>query len=54
MTKKTYGIYEIKNEKGRLSYKIFRDGQDHSNYLKKNKEKKCEKKEPFFKLEDYI
>ena len=48
-TKKPCGIYE----KGRLSYKIFRDGQELLKYLKKNKGKTCEKMEPVFKLEEY-
>ena len=52
-TKKPCGIYEIKNEKGRLSYKIFRDGQELLKYLKKNKGKTCEKMKPVFKLEEY-
>ena len=45
--------YEIKNEKGSLSYKIFRDGQELLKYLKKNKGKTCEKMKPVFKLEEY-
>ena len=52
-TKKPCGIYEIKNEKGRLSYKIFRDGQELLKYLKKNKRKTCEKMEPVFVVEEY-
>ena len=52
-TKKPCGIYEIKNEKGRLSYKIFRDGQELLKYLKKNKRKTCEKMEPVFMVEEY-
>ncbi|WP_282745792.1 hypothetical protein [Peptostreptococcus stomatis] len=52
-TKKPCGIYEIKNEKGRLSYKIFQDGQELLKYLKKNKGKTCEKMEPVFMVEEY-
>ena len=39
--KKSCGIYEIKSENGRLSYKIFEDGESLKTYLKRNKEKTC-------------
>lgn len=37
--KKPCGIYEILNEKGRPSYKIFADEEDLRSYLAKNKGK---------------
>ena len=40
-TKKSCGIYELKSENGRLSYKIFADSEDLLLYLKKNKGKTC-------------
>ncbi|MEY8354909.1 hypothetical protein AALB39_16335 [Lachnospiraceae bacterium 54-53] len=40
--KKSCGIYEIKNSKGRVSYKIFRDTGDLYKFLEKNKDKACE------------
>ena len=40
--KKSCGIYEIKSENGRFSYKIFEDGESLKTYLKRNKEKTCE------------
>lgn len=52
-TKKPCGIYEIKNEKGRSSYKIFADDNDLQLYLKKNKGKTCEMMEPVFSLSKY-
>lgn len=39
--KKTCGIYEIKSESGRYSYKIFADIEGLHLYLKKNKGKTC-------------
>ena len=33
------GIYELKDDKGRLSYKIFADETEAETYLKKNKRK---------------
>ena len=41
-TKKPCGIYEIKSENGRLSYKIFEDEESLKIYLKRNKGKTCE------------
>lgn len=52
--KKSCGIYEIKNEKGRVSYKIFADYEDLEVYLKKNKGKTCEKMAPVFSVKEYI
>ena len=40
--KKPCGIYEIKSENGRLSYKIFADIADLQVYLKTNKGKTCQ------------
>ena len=51
--KKSCGIYEIKNEKGRASYKIFPDNKDLELYLKNNKEKVCETMKPAFMVEEY-
>ena len=51
--KKSCGIYEIKSEKGRASYKIFPDVKDLELYLKNNKEKVCETIKPAFMVEEY-
>ena len=51
--KKSCGIYEIKNKNGRLSYKIFADSEDLRVYLRKNKDKICEKMSPIFQVEEY-
>ena len=51
--KKSCDIYEIKNEKGRASYKIFPDVKDLELYLKNNKEKVCETIKPAFMVEEY-
>ena len=51
--KKSCGIYEIKSEKGRVSYKIFPDNKDLELYLKNNKEKVCETIKPAFMIEEY-
>ena len=51
--KKACGIYEIKNNKGRISYKIFADIKELELFLKKNKDKICEKMTPIFTMEDY-
>ena len=42
--KKPCGIYEIKSETGRISYKIFEDNKALEFYLKKNKDKVSERK----------
>ena len=52
-TKKPCGIYAIKNERGRISYKIFADNKDLQLYLTKNKGKACETKEPVFSVKEY-
>ncbi|MEB3029055.1 hypothetical protein VJI72_04520 [Parvimonas micra] len=51
--KKSCGIYEIKSENGRLSYKIFEDEESLKIYLKRNKGKICEKMKPVFIVEEY-
>ena len=51
--KKSCGIYEIKSENGRFSYKIFEDGESLKTYLKRNKEKTCETMKPIFIVDEY-
>ena len=51
--KKSCGIYEIKSKNGRFSYKIFADNKDLQDYLKKNKDKTCERMSPVFVIEEY-
>lgn len=52
--KKPCGIYALKHENGRLSYKIFTDSEDLLIYLKKNKGKVCCKDmKPIFIVEEY-
>lgn len=46
--KKSCGIYEIKSSNGRISYKIFPDEADLQQFLKKNRDKTCEKMAPVF------
>ena len=50
--KKSCGIYEIKDKNNGKTYKIFKDNEELYIYLKKNK--KCEKMNPIFKVEEYI
>ncbi|MEG0256194.1 MAG: hypothetical protein RR554_10885 [Vagococcus sp.] len=50
--KKECFIYEIKLDKERRSFKIFSDKSELTAYLKKNKDKKCNKV-PVFKTGDY-
>ena len=52
-TKKPCGIYELKGEKGRISYKIFADHKDLQMYLTKNKGKACETMKPVFSIKEY-
>ena len=52
--KKSCGIYELKDEKGKISYKIFANTEDLQLYLKKNKEKVCEKMLHIFIVKEYI
>ena len=51
--KKPCGIYELKSENGRISYKIFASNEDLKSYLKKNKGKTCEKMACVFSVEGY-
>ena len=51
--KKPCGIYEIKGDNGRLSYKIFADNEELQLYLKKNKGKTCESMVPVFITREY-
>ena len=51
--KKPCGIYELKSESGRLSYKIFVDSESLQLYLKKNKGKTCKDMKPVFMIEEY-
>ena len=51
--KKLCGIYELKSENGRISYKIFASNEDLKLYLKKNKGKTCEKMASVFSVEKY-
>lgn len=52
--KKSCGIYGIKDKNNRKTYKIFKDNEELYIYLKKNKNKICEKINPIFKVEEYI
>ena len=52
-TKKSCGIYEIKNKNGRKSCKIFTSHEDLKLFLKKNKDKKCPTMDFSFKAGDY-
>lgn len=52
-TKKSCGIYELKSENGRLSYKIFADSKSLQLYLQKNSGKTCETMNPLFTVEEY-
>lgn len=51
--KKSCGIYEIKNMKGRILYKIFAGIKDLEIYLQKNKDKFCENTTPVFSVKNY-
>lgn len=51
--KKPCGIYELKSENGRISYKTFASNEDLKLYLKKNKGKTCEKMAFVFSVEEY-
>ena len=51
--KKPCGIYELKSENGRISYKIFASNEDLKLYLKKNRGKTCEKMASVFSVEGY-
>lgn len=51
--KKCCGIYEIINDKGRKSYKIFASQDDLLHYLKKNTDKTCQIQKPLFSMSQY-
>lgn len=51
--KKPCGIYKLRDENGRISYKIFADSKDLQLYLKKNKGKTCEDMKPVFVVKEY-
>lgn len=51
--KKPCGIYELKSENSRISYKIFASNEDLKLYLNKNKGKICEKMASVFSVEEY-
>ena len=51
--KKSCGIYELKSENGRISYKIFTDSKDLLLYLKKGKGKTCKDLKPVFTIGEY-
>ena len=51
--KRPCGIYEIKSENGRYSYKIFASKEDLELYLKKSKGKTCNSMTPVFRVEEY-
>ncbi len=52
-TKKPCGIYEIKNNNGRVSYKIFASDDDFQSYLQKNKNKTCDTMMKLFSTQEY-
>lgn len=51
--KKACSIYEIVNNKGKVSYKIFVDHNDLQEYLKKNKNKTCKDMKPVYIINEY-
>lgn len=51
--KKSCGIYEIENSKGRVSYKIFAEDAELLLFLKKNKDKMCRKMSPVYSVGQY-
>lgn len=51
--KRNCGIYEIKSQSNRLSYKIFTGIDDLKAYLKKNKIKECIQMKPVYMQKDY-
>lgn len=51
--KKSCGIYEIKSENGRFSYKIFEDEESLKTYLKRNRGKTCKTMKPAFIVDEY-
>ena len=51
--KRACGIYEIINEKGRVSYKIFASDDDLKDYLKKHKDRSCQSMQAVFRVNEY-
>ena len=51
--KRPCGIYEIEGAGGRLSYKIFADGEELRLYLGRNKGKACKGMAPAFIVDEY-
>ncbi len=51
--KKSCGINEMKSDSGRIFYKIFAEIEDLQLFLKKNKDKICEKMSPVFTAGEY-
>ncbi|WP_312907040.1 hypothetical protein [Tissierella praeacuta] len=51
--KKSCGIYEIENDKGRVSYKIFAGNDDLQLFLRKNKDKIRKRMAPLFFISEY-
>lgn len=51
--KKSCGIYEIENDKGRVSYKIFAGNDDLQLFLRKNKDKICKRMARLFFISEY-
>lgn len=51
--KRPCGIYELRNTKGRLSYKIFPERRDLEIYLRKNKDKSCETMSAAYTVGEY-
>lgn len=47
------GIYEIANEKGRISYKIFHTENELKAYLRKNPDKSCSTMRPVYISNNY-
>ena len=44
---------ELKNGKGKISYKIFANNEDLQDYLKKNNGKTCKIMKPIFIVKEY-
>lgn len=51
--KTSCGIYEIKSDKGKISYKIFAKKEDLVLYIKNNKSKHCELMMSVFSMNKY-
>lgn len=51
--KRPCGIYEMRSENGRLSYKIFADAEDLRLYLRRNRGKACTSLSPAFIVDKY-